>query len=86
MKLTLSAKTEVIQEAKRIAKRNDTSVSAMFERLIRAMSGRKSPRQAIGPLTRKASGIISIPPDRTERQLIEEALLGKYGAKYGDRK
>jgi hypothetical protein len=81
MKLTLSARTDVIKEAKRLAKRHRTSVSAMFERIVRAMAEKEPGKRSIGPLTRKATGVIGIPKGKTERQLIEEALSEKYGAR-----
>jgi len=81
MKLTLSARTDVIKEAKRLAKRHRTSVSAMFERMIRAMAERESDKRPLGPLTRKATGVITIPKGKSDRQLIEDALSEKYGTR-----
>jgi hypothetical protein len=79
MKLTLSAREEVIRQAKRLAKRHATSVSAMFERLVRTMSESRPGKRTFGPLTRKASGVIAIPKGKTDRQLLEEALAEHYG-------
>ncbi len=80
-KLTLSAEEDVIKEAKRLAAENHTSVSAMFARWVRAVSGRRKQgrRERLGPLTRKALGLGKLPSDESDRELLEEALADKYG-------
>ena len=77
-KLTLSVEADVVEQAKRLAAADGTSVSAMFSQFIRSMGGKRS-RPQLGPLTRKASGLISIPDGVSERRLIEDALLEKHG-------
>jgi hypothetical protein len=78
-KLTLSAPEEVIKHAKRIAARNKTSVSAMFTRLFSAMAQADADHDiSLGPTTLQATGIANLPTERTDRQLLEEALEGKY--------
>ena len=77
-KLTLSAPKDVIDEAKRIAARNRTSVSAMFTRFLNAVSSSGDPDTiSIGPVTSRATGILDIPPG-TEDQLLADALKEKY--------
>jgi len=78
-KLTLNAEDEVIRSAKRLARLNGTSVSAIFERLIRFMSRRRD-RQAevTGPLTLKASGVAALPKGKNDRAVLEDALLEKH--------
>jgi hypothetical protein len=39
------------------------------------------PQIPVGPLARQASGIIKLPPGKTDREVLEEALLEKYGLK-----
>lgn len=78
-KLTLSVDEKVVEEAKRIAQANGTSVSAMFSEFVRSMAGRRGRRPAIGPLTRKLSGVASVPPGKSYRELVDEALMEKYG-------
>jgi hypothetical protein len=73
-KLTLSADEEVIETAKRLARREKTSVSAMFARIVRLLGSRRRP---LGPITRKVSGVITLPRGKTDREAIEEALLDK---------
>ncbi len=37
--------------------------------------------EALGPLTRKALGLAKLPPGKSYREILEEALLEKYGFK-----
>ncbi len=78
-KLTLSADKEVIEAAKRLARENRTSVSAMFSRLLLAMTGGRSSAGALGPITRKATGLVKIPANKGDQRLLEEALAEKHG-------
>ncbi|HUT36937.1 MAG TPA: DUF6364 family protein [Planctomycetota bacterium] len=80
-KLTLSVDEEVVAQAKRLAKENGRSVSAMFTQIVRAMAGQKQRRRPIGPLTRKVSGIISLPKGKTFDDVLTDALMDKYGLK-----
>ena len=80
-KLTLSADKVVIAEAKRLARERHTSVSAMFARFVAASGQRSTARTlAVGPLTRQASGLVRLPRNQTDRDLLEAALAEKYGA------
>ena len=78
-KLTLSAPEEVITEAKRIAAKKTTSVSALFVRLIRTVDSEFDPKDSLGPITLRASGVVKLPTDRTDQELLEDALSDKYG-------
>jgi hypothetical protein len=84
-KLTLSMEKSVIKDARRIAQEHGTSISGFFARVVKAMSGKKPPprrtseAQELPPLTRKMLGMISAPPGKTDRELIEEALDERYG-------
>ena len=82
-KLTLSVPAKDIRAARRIAKRNKTSVSAMMRNIVRAMDRRTRPRaeveQELPSLTKKLSGICTRPKGKSDRQMIEDALLEKHG-------
>ena len=80
-KLTLSADRELIEEAKRLAAAEGTSVSALFSRLLRAMTREHASREAMGPITRKASGIARLPKTASDERLLEDALARKYAAR-----
>ena len=77
-KLTLSAPEDVIEEAKQIAAKNNTSVSAMFTRLLNAVSrSDDSETIPIGPVTQRASGIVDL-PSGTYDELLTDALEEGY--------
>jgi len=78
-KLTLSVKPSVVEKAKQMAKANNTSVSAMFSQFVESASTLRKRRPKIGPLTRKLSGIIELPPGEDDRILLVNALADKYG-------
>jgi len=80
-KLTLSADKELIRQAKKLAAENGTSVSAMFSRILLAMTRARASQEPPGPLTRKASGIIRLPQASRDERLLEDALAAKYGAR-----
>lgn len=78
-KLTLSVEEAVVEKAKRIAKANETSVSAMFSQFVEVVAARHTRRAKVGPLTRKLSGIIKLPPGKDYKELLTEALMDKHG-------
>ncbi|MBL8809532.1 MAG: hypothetical protein JNM43_05100 [Planctomycetaceae bacterium] len=78
-KLTLSAEPDVIAEAHRLAELQGTSVSAMFSRIVRLLSQRDRKRPRIGAAAKKATGLIQVPEGKSDRDVLEEALLEKYG-------
>jgi len=41
----------------------------------------KADKKRLGPLTRKATGIVKLPPGKTDRELLEEALVEKHGGR-----
>jgi hypothetical protein len=78
-KLTLNADRTLIRQAKSIAAKRHTSVSAMFASLLRAMTQDGDARPAtLPPLTRQASGLVKMPSNKSDRELLEEALVAKY--------
>ena len=81
-KLTLSADTALIADAKRLASDQQTSVSAMFAKFLRSFAQieRHESPDSIGPLTRRASGLIHLPKNRSDQELLEDALASKHRA------
>jgi hypothetical protein len=51
----------------------------MFARIIQGMTAHKKSRIPITPTVRRLSGIIKLPEGKTDREIITEALLEKYG-------
>jgi hypothetical protein len=80
-KLTLSADPEVIHEAKRLAQETGTSVSSLFERFVRLLARKRPARRRLGRITRKASGLITLPRGKSERDVLADGLAEKYGLK-----
>jgi hypothetical protein len=88
-KLTLTVKPEVVKMAKQYARRHNTSVSATFSRVIRALVGREQ-NQAVavppGSVLEKLSGIITLPEGKTADDVLFEALVEKYGLEESPRR
>ncbi len=78
-KLTLSADGEVIKQAKQFAAKNHTSVSAMFSRFVLTLTKEDRTPAQTGRIARKASGIIKMPKGKSQRDVLAESLMDKYG-------
>jgi hypothetical protein len=79
VKLTLSAEKDLVAEAKTFAARRKTSVSAMVSGFLRSLSRLEGgPAASLGPITRRASGIVKLPPGRSDKDLVADALVAKY--------
>ncbi len=83
VKLTLSADERVVRKARQLARTHKTSISSMFVRFVLAMAKREEAggETPLGPLTVKALGVAKLPADRSDRELLEEALMEKYELK-----
>ena len=82
-KLTLSTEKEIIELARAQAKSEGISISAMFSNFVRAKNQKKV-KAKYGPLTRRMLEIgdefsRKIPKNKSDRELLEEALAEKYG-------
>lgn len=80
-KLTLSIPDTEIKLARKRARERGTSISAMFAEWIRADNPIESTRNKIGPLTRSISGIINLPENFNEKDMMADILAEKYGVK-----
>ena len=77
-KLTLSADSEVIEQAKRLAAERNTSISAMFSRFIRTLADGTGSDKSVGTLARRASGVIDLKGQR-HQDVLADSLNEKYG-------
>jgi len=77
--LTLNVDPEVVEQAQRLARESGTSVSSLFERFVRLLAAKRSRPRRLGPITRQATGLCSIPPGQSARDVLAEALAEKYG-------
>jgi hypothetical protein len=75
-KLTLSAKEDIIQRAKQLARERGTSVSALFSEFIDSAASDR-PRPKAAPITRRLRGLAKVSPEKTDRELFERALLDR---------
>jgi len=82
-KLTLSADEKVIAQAKRLAARQRTSVSAMFARFVASTSqGEKTALEVPSDsIAARVTGVIRLPRGKNERDILTEALMAKYRIK-----
>ena len=78
-KLTLSVDEEIIEQAKKLAAERGTSVSAMFSSLVRVMAREKAGKIGLGPITRRATGLVKLPRGKGDRELVAEALAERHG-------
>jgi hypothetical protein len=80
-KITLNADSKTVSLAKKLAQINQTSVSDMFCRFIKSLAVGDKTEIKLGPLTRKMTGIIKLPHGKSDRDVLTEALMDKYGVK-----
>ena len=78
-KLTLTAEKRVIEIAKKAAAKQNTSLSAMFSRMVSAMADAGADASRLPPITQAASGLVCMDGEKTSRELLESGLLSKYG-------
>ena len=77
-KLTLSADKKLVERAKKTAAREGTSLSSMFSRFLSAVLAEREGEKP-GPVTRRATGLVTLPEGKSDRELVEEALSEKHG-------
>jgi Family of unknown function (DUF6364) len=76
-KLTLNADKDVIAKAKEIADERGISVSTMFRQFVEMLGSRRPKRRRTAPITRRLRGVAKVSPDKSDRELYEEAVLAK---------
>ena len=82
VKLTLSADGNIVRKFKRYAKGRNTSVSALVGKYMASQVESEKEDldlDKLPPLTRSALGIAKLPEGKTDRELLEEALMEKFG-------
>ena len=77
-KLTLRIDEDLVKRAEDFAQREGTSLSSMFSRLLQAALIMHHKGRQPGPLTRKTTGLARLPANRSDRELLEEAMASKY--------
>lgn len=77
-KLTLSVEERTIRKAKRVAELRHTSVSSMVAEYVDGLDDEEFMAK-LSPRVREIYGIARLPEGKTYRDLLEEALMEKYG-------
>jgi len=76
-KLTLTLDKKIIKIAKEYAKKNNISLSGIVEMYFKTLSsGTKDIR--IGPITSELSGLVNFKTEKTDKELLKEALNKKF--------
>jgi len=76
--LTLQVDDEVFRKVAALAASQGTDVEALLARVMNAIVLEPWRKDAVGPLTRRVSGIIA-DEGLTDRELIERAILERHG-------
>lgn len=77
-KLTLSLDEGVIAKAKRIAKKNKTSLSKMIEAYFQSLSSEEGNEFKATPLVESLTGVIQLPDDFDYKKERAQYLLEKH--------
>lgn len=76
-KLTLNADKDVIAKAKRIAQDRGISASEMFSQFILSLRPKTATMRRAAPITKKLRGIAKAPSSKSDRELLEDAMLSR---------
>ena len=82
-RLALSMDESVVERARRLAERRNTSISKLFVSFVCIMEQQKdSDLHELPPLTKRALGLakVDVQEDWDYKDLLADELLGKYGA------
>ena len=81
-RLSLSMDESVVERARRLAERRNTSISKLFVSFVCMMEQQKdSDVHELPPLTKRALGLakVDVPDDWDYKDLLADELIGKYG-------
>ena len=81
-RLALSMDDSVVERARRLAERRNTSISKLFVSFVCMMEQQKdSDVHELPPLTKRALGLakVDVPDDWDYKNLLADELIGKYG-------
>jgi len=77
-KLTLSLDKKVIQEAKKYAKKKNTSLSRLIEGYLQKVSSGERKGPEISPLVKSLSGVLTLPKGYDAKKGYGGHLAAKY--------
>ena len=81
-RLALSMDDSVVERARRLAERRNTSISKLFVSFVCMMEQQNdSDVHELPPLTKRALGLakVDVPDDWDYKDLLADELIGKYG-------
>ena len=81
-RLALSMDESVVERARRLAERRNTSISKLFVSFVCMMEQQKDiDSYELPPLTKRALGLakVDVPDDWDYKDLLADELVGKYG-------
>ena len=81
-RLALSMDESVVERARRLAERRNTSISKLFVSFVCLMEQQKDVETSeLPPLTKRALGLakVDVPGDWDYKDLLADELIGKYG-------
>jgi hypothetical protein len=77
--ITIQADPDLVQLANSLAQARGTTVSEMVHQIIRALAAPlPSVTEETSPLTCKATGLLRLPGEKSDRDLIAEAVAEKH--------
>jgi hypothetical protein len=77
-KLTLTMEGQVIKSAKKYARQNGKSLSAMVENYLKSISADQELSQELSPKVTRLLGVIKLPEDFDYKKELGNALAKKY--------
>ncbi len=77
-KLTLSVDEKVVNNAKKVASRQGTSLSKLVEGFLRNLAREPMETEISNPVLNELSGSIHVPADFDYKKELKEALVKKY--------
>ncbi len=77
-KLTLTLDNQVIEQAKAYSKQNRISLSKLVEFYFKSISGPDKELNKIPPITKELSGIAKFETNKSDKELLSEALNKKF--------
>lgn len=78
-KLTLTLDNKIIESAKKYAKKNNISLSKLVEFYFKSLSNESEKNiDNIPPITKELSGIAKFKSNKSDKELLEEALNNRF--------
>lgn len=77
-KLTLSMDKEIIDAAKELARKRNTSLSNLIENYLVSLTRKKEDEAEISPLVKSLSGVLKLDKKSDRKQQYADHLANKY--------